>query len=114
MTVNHLNLAENERDLIQNQEANQLLENPLLKQDIWDTINDLNLKVDAHNRCLTLNFSDFSVAWFKLLVKLYILVLAKPGKSANTLSGQISYLKRFSQFLENQSISWATLRPTLR
>ena len=59
MIGNNLNLAENDRDLIHNQEAHQLLENPLLKKDIWDTINDLKLKVDAHNRCLTLNFLDF-------------------------------------------------------
>ncbi len=105
MSVNNLNLAEDYQYLIHNQEAHKLLENPLLKQDVWDTINDLKLKVDAHNRCLSLNFSDFSVAWFKLLVKLYILVIAKPGKPANTVSRQISDLKRFSQFLENQSIS---------
>ena len=105
MIGKHLNLAENDRDLIHNQKAHQLLENPLLKKDIWDTINDLKLKVDAHNRCLTLNFRDFSIAWFKLLVKLYILVIAKPGKPANTLNRQISDLKRFSQFLESQSIS---------
>ena len=104
MSLNSLKLTREYQDLIQNQEARQLLENPLLQEDVWHTVDDLGLKINEHRRCLRLNFSNFSQDWFKLLVKLYTLVRAKSGISVNTIQSDIYYLRKFSFFLDEQSI----------
>ena len=81
MSLNNLKLTEDYQFLSQNYEARQLLLNPLLMKDVWQTEEDLGLKINKHQKYLTLNFSDFPQNWLKLLVKLYTLVRAKPGTS---------------------------------
>ena len=81
-----------------------LLQNPLMQKDVWLTIDDLNLKVNAHRRVLTLNLKALKPDWFKLLVKLYILVKAKPNTFASTTNNYISCLNKFSRFLVAKNI----------
>lgn len=58
----------------QNQETRQLLSNPLLQRDIWRTIEDLGLKINQHQKVLTISFQAIGQDWLKLLAKLYVLV----------------------------------------
>ncbi len=104
MSLKKLNSAGNKRELIQKQEARKLLENPLLNQDVWHTVNDLGLKIYAHQRYLTLNFSKFSQDWLKLLVKTYILVKTRREISISYITQCLSCLRKFSLFLEKTSI----------
>ena len=82
-----------------NRAARQLLKNPLLQKDIWRTREDLGLKVNEHRQLLTIHFTEISPDWFKLLVKLYALIRAKPGKPAQTVVSEINRLRGFSKFL---------------
>ena len=80
MSLNQFDWSSEEYDgLFEKEIPSQLLQNPLLQKDIWRTVDDLNLKINAHKRKLTLNFESLKPAWFKLLVKLYILVKSKPN-----------------------------------
>ena len=74
MSLNQFEWLEDYDDLFEEKIPSQLLQNPLLQKDIWHTIDDLNLKISLHQRRLTLSFKDISPDWFKLLVKLYVLV----------------------------------------
>ena len=85
-------------------EARRMLDNPLLQKDVWRTIEDLGLSIKEHQRCLTLNFTVFSQDWFKLLVKLYTLVRKSSGKTVSTIQQDIFNLKKFSVFLDQQSV----------
>jgi len=87
--------AEEYKGLFEKVVPTHLLQNPLMQKDVWFTIDDLNLKVNAHGRVLTLNFEALKPDWFKLLVKLYIFVKAKPNTCASTANGYISYLKNY-------------------
>lgn len=82
-----------------------LLQNPLMQKDVWLTIDDMNLKVNAHRRNLTLNFKALEPNWFKLLVKLYIFVKAKPNTAAATATSNIARLIKFSRFLVEKNIA---------
>lgn len=92
------------QDVDWSEKSQLLLDDPLLQKDIWHTVNDLNLRINEHKKSLTLNFSYVTQNWFKLLIKLYILVRAKPGASANTISTYLFYIKQFSVFLDKFSI----------
>ena len=59
--------------IAQNTEAKRLLSNPLLRKDIWRTIEDLELKVNLHDKALIISFEKIEQDWLKLLAKLYIL-----------------------------------------
>jgi integrase/recombinase XerD len=72
--------------LFQNQEARQLLNNPLLQKDIWRTIEDLGLKINEHQKVLTIDFARIEQDWLKLLAKLYVLV-----RSSRKLSAMYSH-----------------------
>ena len=99
------NLAvETHLQLDQNQTARQLLKNPLLSKDIWQTREDLSLKINAHRRQLTINFTEISPDWFKLLVKLYVLVRAKPNSPVQTIVHEINRLREFSRLLKTLPI----------
>ena len=90
--------------LNQNQEVKHLLENSLLKKNIWQTVEDLGLKIKDHQKILTINFKGFSQQWFEILVKIYTLMKAQIGFSASTIHIYVGNLKTFSYFLETQSI----------
>ncbi|QFS52355.1 tyrosine-type recombinase/integrase [Nostoc sphaeroides] len=87
-----------------NQTARQLLKNPLLLKDVWKAKEDLGLKINEHRQQLTINFTDISPEWFKLLIKLYTLVRAKPGKPVQTIVNEINLLKMFSKRLSTLPI----------
>ena len=92
----------------QNSEANtetqQLLLNPLLKKDVWRTIEDLGLELNQHHKILTINFQLIKINWFKLLIKLYILVKSQQNISPNSLKNEVLYLNKFSKFLTQASV----------
>ena len=92
----------------QNSEANtetqQLLLNPLLKKDVWRTIEDLGLELNQHHKILTINFQLIKINWLKLLIKLYILLRSQQNISPNSLRNEVFYLKSFSIFLIQESI----------
>lgn len=70
----NLNLDTDEWLINQNQETRRLLNNPLLQKDTWRTIEDLRLKVNEHQKVLTISFQAIEQDWLKLLVKLYVLI----------------------------------------
>ena len=47
----------------QNSKAKQLLQNPLLKKDVWRTIEDLGLEVNQHHKILTISFQKIEQEW---------------------------------------------------
>jgi integrase/recombinase XerD len=93
-----------ERFINVNGVANKLLSNPLITQDIWRTIDDLGLKVNQHEKTLTISFKLIQQDWLKLLAKLYVLVRSERKFSAMYIKGDISHLKCFSVFIEDKSI----------
>ncbi len=105
MTLNESELAPIYQ-LFQHQtpELGVLLKNPLFNKDVWYTIEDLGLKVDEHHKVLTLDFSGILQDWLKLLVKLYILVRSQQKLSAMYIRNDILYLRKFSEFLNQQSV----------
>lgn len=90
--------------LNQNHEIKHLLKSPLLTKNIWQTVEDLGLKIKDHQKILTINFNGFSQHWFEILVKTYTLMKAKIGFSVSTIHMYVGNLKTFSYFLKTQSI----------
>jgi integrase/recombinase XerD len=90
--------------LFQNQEASQLLNNPLLQKDIWRTIEDLGLKINEHQKVLTIDFGRIEQDWLKLLAKLYVLVRSSRKLSAMYIKNDVYSLNKFSQFLQEKSV----------
>lgn len=88
----------------QNVKAQKLLGNPLLRKDIWRTIEDLNLKVNQHAKVLTINFEHIEQDWLKLLAKLYILLRSRRKLSAAYLKQDVGNLTKFSIFISSKSI----------
>jgi integrase/recombinase XerD len=70
-----------------NERANRLISNPLIGKDVWQTINDLGLTVNQHQKVLTISFESIQQDWLKLLAKLYILVRSGRKLSAMYLKG---------------------------
>ena len=87
-----------------NETANKLLNNPLIAKDIWQTIDDLGLTINQHQKVLTISFESIQQDWLRLLAKLYILVRSKRRLSAMYLKTDIFYLNRFSRFIEQKSV----------
>jgi integrase/recombinase XerD len=85
-------------------ETKKLLSNPLLNKDTWDTIKDLKLKMNQHNKILTINFGAIKQDWLKLLSKLYILIRSQRNYSVNYLNQDVFHLTKFSHFLSSKSI----------
>ncbi len=104
MNLNQFDWLEDYDGFLKKEEQYQLLQNPLLEKDIWQTVDDLQLKIHEHNRMLTINFTGFSQSWFKLLVKLYTLKKAKNEYSISTIKIYISNLKSFSSYLRLKHI----------
>lgn len=104
MELNNLELLEQYQRLQQNQESQKFLPNPLIQKDIWDVVDDLSLKVTEHFIARTLNFSDISQEWLKLLAKKFILLISKRGNKSYTLINKLLYIKGFSRFLVQHSV----------
>ncbi len=104
MNSNELILEKTYPFFSQSQEIKQLLENPLLEKNVWQTVEDLGLKIKEHQKISTINFNGFSQHWFELSVKVYTLVKAKIGFSVSTIKIYVGSLKTFSCFLKTQSI----------
>ncbi|GFE72265.1 tyrosine-type recombinase/integrase [Chroococcus sp. FPU101] len=90
--------------LAKNEEARQLLDHPLLQKDIWQTIEDLGLRVNEHHKILTISFQRVEQDWLKLLVKLYVLMRSQRKLSPAYIKDDISNLARFSQFIQQKCI----------
>ncbi|MCC0178747.1 site-specific integrase [Waterburya agarophytonicola K14] len=104
MSLNQFEWLDDYDNLFEGEIPFQLLKNPLLQKDIWHTVDDLNLRISPHKRTLSLNFQPIASDWFKLLVKLYVLVRSQPNKSSNSIDGYLIHLRKFSQFLVEKSI----------
>lgn len=102
--LDKLKCPEEFEHLLLNKIEKNLFQNSLLKKDIWHTVDDLGLKIDEHQRLWILNFSEFRLDWFKLLVKLYTLNRVTTIKKIKTLRQNLTHLKRFSVFLVNQFV----------
>jgi integrase/recombinase XerD len=87
-----------------NDAAKKLLDNPLITKDIWQTVEDLGLTVNQHNKVLTFNFKSIQQDWLKLLAKLYILVRSGRNLSVGYIKMDIVHLGKFSQFVECKSV----------
>lgn len=85
-------LLEPERWLIEhNAKASKLLLNPLLKKDIWKTIEDLGLEINQHHKVLTISFQGIEQDWLKLLTKLYVLVRSQRKLSPMYIRNDVAY-----------------------
>lgn len=100
----NLNLDADDWLTAQNLETRQLLSNPLLQRDIWQTIEDLGLKINQHQKVLTISFQAIEQDWLKLLAKLYVLVRSQRKLSPMYLKNDVFSLNRFSQFIQQKSI----------
>lgn len=87
-----------------NESAQKLLNNPLIAKDIWQTVEDLGLTVNLHQKALTISFESICQDWLKLLAKLYVLVRSERKLSADYIRSDIYNLNRFSQFIESKLI----------
>lgn len=101
----NLNLDSDDWLIAQNIETRQLLNNPLFQKDIWRTIEDLGLEVNQHQKVLTMSFQAIEQDWLKLLAKLYVLVRSQRKLSPMYLRNDVFYLTRFSQLIQQKSIS---------
>lgn len=90
--------------ITQNQETRQLLNNPLLQKDSWQTVEDLGLKINLHNKVLSISFQSIEPDWLKLVVKLYILIRSQRKISSNYLRNDVYHLTRFSLFIQQKAI----------
>ena len=100
----HNNLSLDSWAIKESELANSLLANPLLKKDVWHTINDLGLQTNQHERVLTISFKSIRQDWLKTTSKLYVLVRSNRKLSAAYIQDEVQYLSRFSQFIEQKSI----------
>lgn len=82
----------------------KLLCDPLLKKDIWHTINDMDANVNQHDKRLRISFENIQQDWLKLLVKLYILMENNRKIGVSTLTREVYCLSRFSKFINDKSI----------
>lgn len=105
MNLNPYHWQSQELDgLFYEQEPSQLLQNPLLEKDIWQTKEDLGLETHAHQPIRTINFTKIQPLWFNTLTKLYILQKASLKLSIHYVKDHISHLKKFATFLKQKQI----------
>ncbi len=84
--------------------AKKLLKNPLLQKNLWRTVDDLGLKINQHDRILTINFRPIEQECLNLLSKLYILSKSQRNYSARYLKNEVGCLAKFSQFISLKSL----------
>ena len=104
MSSNQFNWIEDYDGLFEEEIPSQLLQNPLLKKDIWRTIEDLGLETHEHHRILTFNFSKIQPSWFNLLTKLYVLKRAGLKLSVAYIKDHLSHFRKFSNFIKEKQI----------
>lgn len=102
--MNNLNQLVEFQVLSQNEEMLILTSLPLFNKDIWHTVNDLDMEVLEHCALYILNFEPLSQDWLKLLAKLYCFQKRK-YYTLNTLSGFLTSIKSFSNFLKITNIN---------
>ncbi|PSB55509.1 tyrosine-type recombinase/integrase [Chamaesiphon polymorphus] len=100
----HNNLSLDSWAIKESELASSLLANPLLKKDVWHTINDLGLQTNQHERVLTISFESIQQDWLKTISKLYVIVRSNRKLSAAYIKDEVQYLSRFSKFIEQKSI----------
>ncbi|MGK7935243.1 MAG: tyrosine-type recombinase/integrase [Xenococcaceae cyanobacterium] len=83
----------------------QLLQNPLLKKDIWLTKEDLKLETHQHNSLLTLNFSKIQPQWLNVTSKLLVLKQTQQKLSIGHISSHLCTFRKFSKFLKEKKIN---------
>ena len=104
MALNNPKLVDRLLDRFWQREPEDLLKNPLLKKDVWLLEKDLGVSVPKHRNVANLHFEKIRNEWFKLVLKLYTLLMVNSGKAALTISHDISNLRVFFQFLFEQSV----------
>ncbi|MGL4883716.1 MAG: tyrosine-type recombinase/integrase [Waterburya sp.] len=106
MSLNKFEWSSQKYDgLFEKEVPSQLLQNPLLQQDIWRTKEDLGLESHEHHKVLIINFSTIKPLWFKVLAKLYVLKRANLKLSAQYIRADIYHLKNFTKFLSDKYIN---------
>lgn len=81
-----------------------MLNNKLISKDIWQTIDDLNLEINQHEKIKKISFELIKQDWLKLLAKFYILVRSERGISVSYLKNSIGALNKFSIFAQEKSV----------
>lgn len=104
MLNNNLDSIDNYQHLIHNQSVRQLLNNPLLLKDCWSLSQDLCLSAPAHRKFSSLDFTNYSQDWLKIVVKIYILLRVGSGTSASTIQKDVYNLQKFDSFLKTQYV----------
>lgn len=104
MLNNNLDSIDNYQHLIHNQSVRQLLNNPLLLKDCWSLSQDLCLSAPAHRKFSSLDFTNYSQDWLKIVVKIYILLRVGSGTSASTIQKDVYNLQKFDSFLKSQYV----------
>lgn len=90
--------------IAKNVESKKLLDNPLLKKDVWRTVEDLGLELCQSRRIFTFKFDSIKQDWLKILVKLYVLLRSQRKISTHYITQDISHLRKFSNFLQEKDI----------
>ena len=101
---NNLSSIDNYKHLLQNQSARQLLNNPLLLKDYWSLSQDLCLEAPSHRKFYSLDFTNYSQDWLKIVVKVYILLRVGSGTSVSTVQKDVYNLQKFDSFLKEQYV----------
>ena len=105
MSLNQFEWREDYEGLFDKEIPSQLLQNHLIKKDIWRTKEDLGLEFQEHNKIVTINFRKINPQWLKLLSKLYILKRASQKISIDYLRINLVYLRKFAKFFQEKGFS---------
>ena len=101
--INH-QVVDSWRERFWQKPPEDFLTNPLLSKDVWLLAEDLGLAVPPHCYIANLHFEKVTNEWFKLILKVYALLMVNSGKAAQTICQNISNLRVFCQFLSEQSL----------
>lgn len=104
MTLSNPQTIDNLQERFWKKPSEQLLTNPLLSKDVWLLTEDLGLSVPPHRYVGNLHFETITNEGFRLILKLYTLLMVNSGKSVLTISHELSNLKVFCQFLNEQAV----------
>ncbi len=105
MNLKQFNWSSEEYDgLFEKKVPSQLLQNPLLQKDIWQTKEDLGLETHEHQKFLTINFRKIQPSWLNLLAKLYVLTRANLKLSIQYIANDVGHLRKFAKFLKEKHI----------
>ena len=84
----------------QSELGQQLIDNPLLNQDIW-SVEELGYSEEESKikGIRNIYFKEFSLPWLKLLTKLTVLAIAKEKCGLGLIETRVGYLKQLNKFL---------------